>query len=191
MPVVKKVVNFARCCLTDITLLVLGVLQIKTSVIAPKISFWCLWNTPVSLVPRMVPTLQWDTVIMGQVSDWRVTVSKEINDNLSFEERDSKRMPHTFAMSKSSALRYFCHTHQSTTLSHVHFCDDFGFILRGGKKRLSTLGNQLKGTVICQIVNQVPALMRIMSIFAANYRVTWVFSHLPNSKPGVNARQGV
>lgn len=140
---------------------------------------------------RMVPALQWDTVIMGRVSDWRVTVSKEINDNLSFEERDSKRMPHTFAMSKSSALRYFCHTHQSTTLSHVHFCDDFGFILRGGKKRLSTLGNQLKGTVICQIVNQVPALMRIMSIFASNYRVTWVFSHLPNSKPGVNARKGV
>lgn len=32
------------------------------------------------------------------------------------------------------------------------------------KKKLSTLGNQLKGTVICQIVNQVPALARIMSI---------------------------
>lgn len=32
-------VNFAKCCHTDITLLVLDVLQMKTSVIAPKISF--------------------------------------------------------------------------------------------------------------------------------------------------------
>lgn len=39
MPLVKRVVNFARCCHTDITPLVLDVLQMKTSVIAPKISF--------------------------------------------------------------------------------------------------------------------------------------------------------
>lgn len=165
MPVVKRVVNFSRCCHTDITLLVLDVLQMKTSVIAPKSSFCCLWNTPVSLIPRMVPALQWDTLIMGWVRDWRVTFSKEINDNLSFEERHSKRMPHTFAMSKSSPSRYFCHTHQSTTLSHVHFCDGSGFILLGKKKkRLSTLRNQLKGTVICQIINQVSVLTRITSI---------------------------
>lgn len=136
---VKRMVNFAKCCHTDITLLVLDVLQMKTSVIAPKISFWCLWNTPVSLIPRMVPALQWDTLITGWVSDWWVTFSKEINDNLSFEERDSKRVPHTFAMPKSSPLRYFCHTHQSTTLSHVHshahLCNGFGFILLGGKNK--------------------------------------------------------
>lgn len=69
MPVVKRVVNFSRCCHTDITLLVLDVLQMKTSVIAPKSSFCCLWNTPVSLIPRMVPALQWDTLIMGWVRD--------------------------------------------------------------------------------------------------------------------------
>lgn len=35
----------------------------------------------------------------------------------------------------------------------------------GGKtKRLSSLGNQLKGIVVSQIVNQVSALMRITSI---------------------------
>lgn len=72
---VKRMVNFAKCCHTDITLLVLDVLQMKTSVIAPKISFWCLWNTPVSLIPRMVPALQWDTLITGWVSDWWVTFS--------------------------------------------------------------------------------------------------------------------
>lgn len=141
MPLVKRVVNFARCCHTDITPLVLDVLQMKTSVIAPKISFWCLWNTPVSLLPGMVPALQWDTLIMGWGSDWWVTFSKEINDNLSFEERDWKQMPNTFAMSKSSPLRYFCHTHHSIK-ARLSAMSNFVMALVSsywGKKKVSLL----------------------------------------------------
>lgn len=117
MSVAKKVVNFARCFHPDIFSLFC-----KNSFTAPKCSFWCLCDVPISLVPGTVPALQWETLIIGWVRGWGVTSSEEINDNLCFGERNSKWMPHAFATSKSSLLQCFCHASKHAH-SHGHSCD--------------------------------------------------------------------
>lgn len=114
-----SVVNFARCYHPDIGLLVLHVLQMKTSVTTQKFPFRCLYNIPFSLVPGKEPVLQWETLIGRWVSDCGVTFSEEINDNFSFKETDNKLHKYLLHL-RTVRLDFFCHTLKHTH-SFVHF----------------------------------------------------------------------